>query len=259
LATHAIVHTFNVVPNGQVGGAIWSTPSVDEATNTVYVSTGTPEGGGTADSQPYTLSILALDAGTLMLRGSWQLPAAEIGSDSDFGASPTLFTDASGRALVGAAAKNGIFYALDRTNLAANRLWEVTIATGGFNPAGGDGSISSAAFGNNTVFVAGGNTNVGGSSVSGAVRALDPGTGAVRWERAAAGTVMGALAYANGLVIDAGGNDLEVRRAADGTVLFHDTINNSSDPEAILAGAPSVAGGRIFEGSTDGTLYAFGL
>jgi outer membrane protein assembly factor BamB len=258
LATHLVAQTFNVVPTGQVGGAIWSSPAVDAATNTVYVSTGTPEGGGTPTSQPFTLGILALDATTLALRHAWQLPAAEIGADSDFGASPTLFTDSAGHTLVGAASKNGIFYALDRATLAARPVWQATLATGGYNPAAGDGSISSAAFANGTVYIAGGNTTVAGHACAGAVRAFDAGAGSLRWAQCAAGTVMGALAYANGLVVDAAGSALEVRRASDGTVLFTDTLYHPTDPQFILAGSPTIAGGRIFEGAQDGTIYAYG-
>ncbi len=64
LSTHAVVHTFYVVPSGQVGGGIWTSPSLDVATGTVYVTTGTIS----LDSQRYSEAILALDAGTLALK-----------------------------------------------------------------------------------------------------------------------------------------------------------------------------------------------
>src|SRR5215471_1258425 len=41
LSTHEVVNTFDVVPDGQVGGGIWTSPAVDPATNTLYVTTGT--------------------------------------------------------------------------------------------------------------------------------------------------------------------------------------------------------------------------
>src|SRR5947209_1786251 len=63
LSTHQIVHTFGVVPSGQVGGGIWTSPSVDATTNTLYVTTGTQ--GQNPATQPYVLAILALDASTL--------------------------------------------------------------------------------------------------------------------------------------------------------------------------------------------------
>src|SRR5919108_4333034 len=69
LSTHRIVHTFDVVPSGQVGGGIWTSPSVDPATGTLYVTTGTPR---TIGAQPLADAIVALDAATLAVKGSWQ-------------------------------------------------------------------------------------------------------------------------------------------------------------------------------------------
>ena len=70
---------------------------------------------------------------SLSLVSSWQIPADQQIGDSDFVATPTLFTatiNGVARSLVGAANKNGIFYALDRTNLAAGPVWEQLIANG---------------------------------------------------------------------------------------------------------------------------------
>jgi outer membrane protein assembly factor BamB len=92
-----------------------------------------------------TVAIVALDATTLSLKGSWQIPPGEASSDSDFGAGATLFDDPSGRALVGAANKDGYFYALDRSTL--TEVWESQLDTGGDNPLG-SGSISPAAIAN---------------------------------------------------------------------------------------------------------------
>jgi polyvinyl alcohol dehydrogenase (cytochrome) len=258
LGTHQVIHTFDVVPSGQQGGAIWSSPAVDPATSTVYLSTGTPVGSQT--DQPYTVAILALDATTLSCKASWQIPVTDNQGDSDFGASPTLFTDQSGRALVGAANKNGIFYALDRSNLAAGPVWKFNLAQGGFDPPAGDGSIAAAAFpGGSTLYAAGGNTTVRGTAYSGSIRALDTRTGAVVWEQGTAGTVMGAVVYTNGLLVDAAGKVLEVRQASDGQLLFSATIETSSDGSFGLSASPTVANGIIYEGTPSGTMYAFGL
>ncbi len=39
-ATGHIQHTFNTVPRGCIGASIWTTPTIDEAADTLYVSTG---------------------------------------------------------------------------------------------------------------------------------------------------------------------------------------------------------------------------
>jgi hypothetical protein len=64
---------------------------------------------------------------------------------------------------------------------------------------------------------------------------------------------MGALAYANGLIVDGGGTDLEVLDATTGARLYSYNTNFQ------IFAAPVVSHGQIFVGSTDGTMYAFGV
>jgi outer membrane protein assembly factor BamB len=251
LSTHQIVNTFTVVPNGQVGGGIWTSPSVDPVTNTIYATTGTITSYAT---EPYAQAIVALDASTLSVKDSWQLPANQQVTDSDWGNSPTLFSDSQNHPLVAAINKNGFAYAWNRTNLAAGPVWQTRVAVGGLCPTCGDGSVSSGAFANGLLFLGAGNTSLAnGAGYPGVVRALNPGTGAFVWEHGAPGPVVPALAYANGLVIDGAGAWLEVLNAADGTLLY------SYKAGAPLYAAPSVSNGEIFTGGVDGNVYAFGL
>jgi outer membrane protein assembly factor BamB len=244
-SSHALVNTFNVVPNGQTGGAIWTSPSVDPATNILYIATG--NGGG------YSFSVVALDATTLTVKSSWQVPASQQVTDSDFSTTPTVFTTSSGVAMVAANNKNGNVYALRADNLGAGPLWQKTIANGGECPECGQGSISSDAFANTLLYVAGGNTTINGTFYQGSVRALDPATGTYRWEHGTAGPVFAALAFANTLLVDGAGSILEVLDAANGAPLFHFQTGGA------IYSAPDVANGKIFVGSTDTNLYAFGV
>jgi len=60
--------------------------------------------------------VLELNASDLSLVGAWAVPPAQQNSDSDFGATPTLFNGVIGGQsvpLVGVINKNGIFYAFD--------------------------------------------------------------------------------------------------------------------------------------------------
>jgi len=249
LASHQVVATFNVVPNGQIGGGIWTSPTLDLATNRVYVDTGTEDNG----TQTYPQSLIALDATTLAVKSAWHLPPAQAVFDSDWGDTPILFADSAGHQMVAAANKNGYLYAFDRANLGAGPVWARQVANGGPYPVRGDGTISSPAFDNQTLYMAGGNTTIGGTAYKGSVRALDPATGSFKWEHGAPGTVIPALAYTNGLVLDGAGPTLEVLNAASGALLY------SYRTGAVFYGSPSVANGRIYAGSADGKLYAFGL
>ncbi len=258
LATHQVVHVFNVVPSGSVGGGIWTSPSVDPTTGRIYVTTGTIVTSDSAANQKYSEAIVEVDSANVCSLGcgtaidAWQLPANQRTLDSDWGTTPTLFTDGT-RNLVGAINKNGVVYAWDRSNLSAGPVWSVQIAQAGQCPTCGDGSVSSMAFAGGTLFAAGGHTTISGTSYNGSVRAIDPATGTFKWQHGAPGVVIPALAYDNGLVIDGAGTTLEVLDASDGTRLF------SFGASGIFYGAPSVANGQIFAGSVDKNVYAFGI
>jgi outer membrane protein assembly factor BamB len=252
LSSHQIVHTFDVVPSGQVGGGIWTSPSVDPATNAVYVTTGN-QGQNPPTTQPQTVALLDLDASTLGLRDSWQVPASQMVSDSDWGTTPTLITDTVGDPLVAAVNKNGYLYTFDRTHLAAGPVWQRRIGAGGSSPRIGEGSVSSGAFGAGRLYMAGGETTINTTPYSGSVGAYDPATGHVLWRQGTSKPVLPALAYANGLVIDGAGPTLEVRDAATGRLLYHYTTGKT------IYSAPSIANGQLFVGSTNGNVYAFGL
>ena len=249
LTSHQVVQSFSFVPNGQVGGGVWSSPSVDPATNTVYVTTGT-----LSDStQTMSEAVVALDATTLALKGSWQIPRSAAVTDSDWGNTPILFDDPHGRHLVAATNKNGVLYAFDRGNLGAGPVWQLQIAAGGTCPQCGDGSASSLAFGNGLLYVAGGNTTINGQGYPGAVRAIDPTTGAVVWQHGDPNPIIPALACDNGFVIAAEGPALEVLDAATGLRLY------SYLTGATIYGPPSIANGTIYAGSNDNAVYAFTL
>ena len=251
LSTHQVVNTFNVVPNGQVGGGVWTSPALDPASNTVYITT-----GSVGDpSQTLSGAMLALDATTLALKGSWGVPrpSPTSGFDADWGTSPIVFNDATGRQLVAATNKDGITYAFDRNNVSAGPVWQQQIAVGGDCPTCGEGSVSSGAFGNGLLYMAGGNTTINGVAAAGSVRALNPSTGAIIWEHADAAPVIAALAYGNGLVFAGAGPTFEVLDAASGTQLW------SYATRGDIYGAPSIANGIVYAGSTDRAVYAFGL
>ena len=182
--TGAILNTYATVPAGCVGGGMSGSPAVDPVDGSVYITMGTLQ-GGCAAGEPLAEAIVKFTS-SLSLVSAWQIPANQQIGDSDFIATPTLFTatiSGQARSLVGAANKNGTFYALDRTNLAGGPVWQQQIAsTNGTCPQcnGAGGSIAPAAFDGTTLFVAGGETTVNGQSCDGSLNALNPATGSLR-------------------------------------------------------------------------------
>ncbi|MDQ6696751.1 MAG: PQQ-binding-like beta-propeller repeat protein, partial [Actinomycetota bacterium] len=249
LTTHQLVGDYNLVPNGQVGGGVWTTPAFDAATNTVFMTTGTLNDY----TQTQSMAIVALDGASLAYKSSWQLPFDASVSDADWGTTPTLTTDAQGNKLLTAANKNGIVYTLNRNNLAAGPVWQKRIALGGDCPTCGDGTIASAAFANGVLYVAGGHSVINGKGAGGSINAVDPGTGAVLWTRQTDQPIFGSLAAVGGVLAAVEDSTLEVLDASNGTLLYSYDLGSS------VYGAVSFAQGQFFMGTLDGHLEAFGL
>ncbi len=250
-STGQVQHTFNVVPNGCIGGGIWAAPTVDTAAQTLYFTTGT-RGIGCPTYETLSLALLEVRATDLTLVGSWQVPASQQISDGDFGSTPTLFKATIAgvvHQLVGAVNKNGIYYAFDRSNISRGPLWQHQIATGSFriSPSGWDGA---------TLYAANATTTIAGHGCAGSVRALNPATGASVWESCVPGGVLGAVTLVPGLVIVGAGSSLVVLDTTTGQRLFLYT-----DPTigSDFWGAASVSNGMLYMGNKDGNLYAFGV
>jgi outer membrane protein assembly factor BamB len=254
LNTHEVTHTFNLVPDGEAGGGIWTSPSIDPATNSIFLSTGTRQ----QNSQNLAQAMVVLDASTLELKSSWALPEIlppeETVDDADFDTTPILFSDAKGTPLVATVNKNGHIYVFDRNNVGAGVVWKKPIAIGGPCPICEVSSVSSNAFAQGTLYVAAGDSKIDGKNYRGSVVAMDPTDGKFLWGHGSIdGPIIGALAYANGLIVDGGGTDVEVLDATTGARLYSYNTNFQ------IYSAPVVSHGQIFVGSTDGTMYAFGL
>jgi outer membrane protein assembly factor BamB/regulation of enolase protein 1 (concanavalin A-like superfamily) len=248
LTTHAIENTANLVPNGQVGGGIWTSPAYNPATGLIYTATGTEN----LPSQQWAQAFLAIDPSTMEVVDSWKLPEYETVLDSDFGTSTTLFSS-GGTNMVTAVNKNGVAYAFNQADLASGPVWQQNIAVGGDCPTCGVSSVSSGAFGGGQLYLAGNLGEINGTEYPGTVRALNPATGAYIWQHGAPGSVIGALAYDNGMVLDGAGSVLEVLSAATGARLY------SYDTGSQIYAGPSVANGIIYTGNTAGKVTAFAL
>lgn len=253
LATGAS-QSFTLTASGRVGAAVWSSIAVDAPARRIYVSTGDPV-GQTLSELPLAQSIVSLHADTLQLIDHWQNPGPGPNDNSDFGASPTLFTAADGTRLVGTTNKDGWLYVLRRERLADGPLWKFQVAVGG-DPLQGKGSLVAPTFANGLLYAAGGTTPTG---EPGSVVALDPLTGALRWKHTPPGFVFaGVPAVGDVLVVVSNAPDnskswLELLDARTGAPI------KSFENSGPTYGAPAVGRGLILWYPYSGQLRAIAL
>jgi outer membrane protein assembly factor BamB len=241
LTSHAVVAQFNATPANGTGESIWTTPALDPTNDTVWVATGNENPPG---YPLYANAIVGLNATTLNVSGSWQVPNVA-GEDSDFGSTPTLFRTSTGVPMIVASNKNGVAYALDRANVSADGSWGPVwnLTTGG--------GFSGAAFDGQQLYLAGGGT----------IYAVDPANGTVLWTAPmlGGGYVYGSLAWANGVVYAGGGGTVEAIDAANGSVLWNASLGGAQQTVT----EPVVVNGQLYVASGDygsqGFLTAFGL
>ncbi len=250
--TGAVEHIFDTVPNNCTGGGIWGSATVDSSDGSIYIATGTPGCGGPGSLAP---SIVKLNASNLSMISNWSVPSsAQAAGDADFGSTPTLFTGTvNGKVtqLVGAVDKNAIFYAFDRSNLAAGPVWQSTLATASSNPS--VGSIISASWDGSTLYVAGGTATINGTSCMGNIDALNPNTGAFVWRSCLSGSMFGGLTVVPGVIVEGtlGGTVLFLN-AANGTTLF------SYKAASLIQGECTVSNGVVYIPVANGSLVALG-
>ena len=129
---------------GPAGAGVWSAPTIDERTNSLYVATGN---AFTAPAAPTSNAIVAFDLDTGRMRWAKQLTPDDayifgcggakqsetcptpMGPDFDFGASPILRTLPNGRRVLTAGQKSGVAWGLDPDKEGAV-LWEHRIGKG---------------------------------------------------------------------------------------------------------------------------------
>jgi outer membrane protein assembly factor BamB len=261
--TGDVLATWYSVPDGSIGGSVWTSVAASPTGSDVWVSTGNecnpafdscPPGNETGDS----LSIVRL-SGSLARLDAWQATVAA-GGDLDFGSSPTLFGRARGNAeaiSVGACNKNGTYYALRMAHLATGPLWSA--------PIGSQDNASpclAAALWDKVgrrLVLASNPTTIDGTAYPGSLRRVDPVTGAPIWERGLPCTVTGTpSADAAGVIAAVTRGDctapaadaLYLVAADNGQVLA--TVPTSS----VAFAQPAFAGTRLFVATETNGLLA---
>lgn len=250
-----VQNTLYTVPVGCTGAGVWGSPTVDTATGDLYFATG--NGGSCSSPEPLAVAAVQTDS-SLNLLSSWQVPANQQTSDSDFGSTPTLFVATiSGvvHQMVGVQNKNGVFYAFDRSAISSGPLWHKRIDVGGGCPQCGRADISPSAYDGHHLFVGGGTTTIGGVSCAGSIRELRPPKGGTVWaDCLQSGPVLGAVTAVPGVAFVGAGNTVYAVATSNGAILwsYKDTSSGSK-----FWGAPTISNGQVYFGNQDKNLYAF--
>ncbi len=234
------------------GSGVWSSPAIDVDSRSVFVTTASAYHYD--DGLAYSIVRIALDG--LGVLDSWKITPAEYAAtpDADWGSSPTLFHDSTGRLLVGAGQKNGQYYAFDRGDLAKGPLWKRRIAVGGDCPGCGEGTISTASFDGQRLYVGGGTITADSISYPASVSAIDPSTGDAIWTFfPASGPVLGPTSLANGVVFATAGASCVALEAASGRLLWQGRASAGIDGGAVISD------GKVFFGDAAGVLFCYGV
>lgn len=226
--------------------SVWSSPTLDTATDTLYFATGNcphdlPEG---SDWGQHVEAVSAVDADPR----TWSRPERAVRwtftpeplnrDDTDFGATPNLFLDAAGRRLLGVGKKDAVYYALDPAT--GELIWSTQVTEPG--NVGEDfavgGFIGSTATGRGGVF--------GGTAIAFTTpyfHALEARDGSRRWS-GVAGPSYAASGHVNGVVIaGALDNELKAWDARTGDLLVAHPLAGP------ISSGPAVVGDRVYVGS----------
>lgn len=188
-STGQVLHRYWSEPSGSVGASVWSSVAATADGASVYATTGNgDEIPGHNQGDAY--AIVRLDGATMKRLSLWSVPGSARPVDSDFGASPVLFTASlSGTPtdMVAACNKNGSLYAWKAASPSSGPIWQTTIDTGSDQP-----NCLAALINDGThLYQAGGATTIDGTTVAGTVSQLDPATGALLWRTVLPGAVLG--------------------------------------------------------------------
>ena len=240
------------------GGAIWTSPAVDEEQRNVYFTTGSVK-SFKPDPALYTESVLALDADTSLLKWFFQIRPNDP-HDLDFSSHPVLF-DAEGPSLkkgairqcLVATNKTGV-YCLNRYT--GEQFWRAQLTPRYY--FGGPNVDGIAVAYNNVYVVSNAATQSIGKPPLSVTAALHGYTGdIVWWTYNLGGICQGGIAAANGLLYQ-GFNDgrVEILDADSGRVLWEHTLPTSRRAGFTIANGTlycsSGIPGAILEGGRPG-------
>ncbi len=243
--THPLVRF--LMPEGETGGGVWSTPAFDAASNKIFVTTGTGEQDPALGV--WGGSFLALDAATLEIGSHYfLLPTNSRDEDIEWGSSPLIFHGSDGRTLVSASGKDGVLYTLNAADLSL--AWQTQLAIKCVCPECGCGSISTPATDGRLLY-SGAGVSDADSFAEGSAYALSPDDGSVVWSQPTDGVILAPVTVANGMVFLSTTKGLEIREAGTGDLLWND------QQKGVLYSPPIIVDGTIYCTYMDGRVAAW--
>ncbi|PSM30919.1 PQQ-binding-like beta-propeller repeat protein [Haliangium sp. UPWRP_2] len=251
--------------SGSAGAAVWSTPTYDEESGSLYVST---SNNYTEPTTGKSDAIIALDARTGQIRwtnqrtpnDSWNIryPFSTDHPDADFGDSPQVYK-LHGRKVVGAGQKSGFYHVLDAaTGVAVN---QIQVQPGGLL----GGLFADSAVAQGVAFAPGNNwtDTTTFPPLSGALVAIAGDGSRELWRFTTPASVnIGGIAVAGGVVyfqslMDDG---LYALDASSGRLLTRVATGHGSSGPAVCRGNVYVGTGSFYDPpGTPGSIVALGL
>jgi outer membrane protein assembly factor BamB len=233
-ATGAHQGTFWTTPAGTRGASIWSSPAGNQSA--VYFTTG--NGGKTSLGS----SMIKISPSLAKL-GVWAVPKSQQVSDSDFGGSVTSWNatiNGHATTMAGACNKNGMYYALRASNLAAGPVWQRKIGNAYLK---GPGQCDGAAvYDGSHLYLPSNSTTINGKAYEGSVRKVNPATGAVLWQRGVTGPIIGTPGMDGAGVIAAG----SYRSSVNKNGVFLINASNGQLLKTIASGSTSIFSQPVF-------------
>lgn len=258
LSDHKVMKVFNVVPTGQTGGGIWTSPSddaIDPSTplsklHTIFITTGTAT--KSPSQQPYSESIVALDANTLKVKSHFRIPPNA--NDWDWGSSPTFYVDRFRHRHVAAVNKNGLLYVFDANNVVKPQF-VMRIGIGGSDPLAGGAPIAGCTSLKGQLYCSGSIIKIGKTTYKGSIAKIDTRSGkdSVVYQKGFNdGFVIGSLSSTNTEIIVPAGSNILLLNPTTGNV---ERRYVGSSP---IWAAPSNANGIIIVGTISGKIIILG-
>jgi len=231
LASGALRWNFCVRGNCALGSGVWSSAAIDSAGHG-FVGAGNPDD-----------AVVSFDVGSGQRLWTRSITPDQR-RDLDVGATPVVFQIGT-REVVAVGSNGGIFALLDVGD--GKVIWARQLVSG----SAVHGLIASPAFDGKNLYVA-------SASPPTDLFALDPLTGATKWQRGLGKPIYSAPALGNGVVVfgtgdQAGGKGgVYALSTEDGSLLF-----GYDNPYAVLSG-PAISGSTVVAGDAGGNVMAFG-
>lgn len=247
--TGVLLWTHYTVPDGVLGGAVWSSFTADPAAHTLVVTTGNPCPWGPVTYESDSILGLNWDSGQTL----WQYQAiAQDNCDCDFGEGAVIYTY-NGQQYMVAGSKYGAVYAIHPPTTAGGAptlAWTANITFPGFIGTGG--IFQPPAYSSGLVFFAGGPTLDNACPV-GAIHAFRADTGALVWRDCTPSQAIGSGAISGDLLFVPYQGQIIAYQLTTGKQIW------SAKQDGEVWGGVAISRGFVVSGTLASKLYCYGL